>query len=151
MSSREENNRRLTSREIAANQARRIKLVSAQQSYLEQTELPMRWIVEEIGTTRDAVLSWQSGKAKPQFKHLDGIAAFLKLHRNDRPRSDKILGNFERFYKESSLSDHQIAGLLGVTAQTFSNWRASRNKPRKISVEKIERLLKKHGPEYLRP
>jgi DNA-binding transcriptional regulator YiaG len=54
------------------------------------------------------------------------------------------------FYKESSLSDHQIAVLLGVTAQTFSNWRARRHKPRKIAIEKIKRLLKKHGPEYLR-
>jgi transcriptional regulator with XRE-family HTH domain len=151
MPSREENKRKVTSRKIAVNQARRIKLVSALQAYLEKTELPVRQIVEEIGATRDAIRSWQSGIAKPRFRHLDGIAAFLKRHRNDRRLSYKVLARFERFYKESSLSDHQIAVLLGVAAQTFLNWRARRHKPRKISVETIERLLKKYGPEYLRP
>jgi hypothetical protein len=39
---------------------------------------------------------------------------------------------------------------LGVAPVTFSNWRARRHKPKKIAVEKIERLLKKYAPEYLR-
>jgi hypothetical protein len=110
----------------------------------------VRQIVEEIGATRDAIRSWQSGKANPRVKHLDGIAAFLKRHRNDLRLSDKVLGGFERFYKESSLSDPQIAGMLGVALQTFANWRGRRHKPRKIAVEKIRRFLKKYGPEYLR-
>jgi hypothetical protein len=94
----DQNGERLSSREVAAYRAHRIKLVSALRANLEKTELPVRQIVEEIGATRDAIRSWQSGKANPQFKHLDGIAAFLKRHRNDRRLRDKVLGGFERFY-----------------------------------------------------
>jgi hypothetical protein len=34
---------------------------------------------------------------------------------------------------------------------TFYNWRAGRYEPTWRNTQKIERFLKKHGPEYLKP
>src|ERR1700738_1352149 len=101
MPSREGNKRRLTSRKIAANQVRRIKLVLALQSYLETTDRPFWWIASQIGTGRPALRNWKNGKAKPQFEYLGRIKAFLRRQKNAGRDSSEILNAFRRFYRET--------------------------------------------------
>jgi hypothetical protein len=142
----DQNGKRLSSREVAAYRAHRIKLVPALRAYMETNDRPLWWIATEIGVAKSALRNWQSGKTKPQFGYLDRIEAFLRRKKYAGRSSSEILNAFRRFYSETSLSDYAIARMIGVDPVPIPSWIKGTHRPQLANLLKIERFLKKYGP-----
>ncbi len=120
-------------------------------SIRERLDLIQAELAEQLGVSKGAITSWETGKSAPSRENR---LALLELSRTSREEVDERLGretpplagpevspdDIRSFREGLRLTQAELAERLGVSANTISNWEAGRSSPREGNLEKLRTL-----------
>jgi transcriptional regulator with XRE-family HTH domain len=119
-------------------------------AFRHKQKLTSEEFAKSVGTTKNSVLSWETGKIIPNAKN---IKALRELQQQN-PDGDG-LEYFENFpEKIRSLKEHlsctgaELEKALGVSEKTVRNWLSRTKLPHPFNIRAIEELCAKHNIDF---